>query len=51
MPHARFALIFASAIIAAAVTVWLLTLGGPAVLVAALPAFLIVAVALRVLRR
>jgi hypothetical protein len=51
MPHRSFALIFASALIAAAVTVWLLTLGGPAILVAALPAFLIAVVAFKTLRR
>lgn len=51
MPFARLALILASALMAAAVTVWLMSLGGLALLIAALPAFLIAAVAFRVLRR
>ncbi|MFK7838217.1 MAG: hypothetical protein AB8B60_18555 [Sulfitobacter sp.] len=51
MPNARFTMILLSVLFAAAVTVWLLSLGGPGILVAALPAFLIAAVAIRLLRR
>ncbi|WP_281992005.1 hypothetical protein [Sulfitobacter geojensis] len=51
MPFRLFALIFVSALIAAAVTVWLVSLGRPALLVAAIPAFLIAALAYRTLRR
>ncbi|MGC1502852.1 MAG: hypothetical protein WA782_01795 [Sulfitobacter sp.] len=51
MARARFALIFFSALIAATVTVWLLPLGTPGILAAALPAFLVAAVAVRALRR
>lgn len=51
MPPVRLVLILTSVLIAAAATVWLLTLGSPALLIAALPAFLIAAVAIKVLRR
>ena len=47
MPHARFAFIF----VAAALTIWLLSLGGPTFILAALPAFLLAALALRTLRQ
>ncbi|WP_370401586.1 hypothetical protein [Sulfitobacter sp. JB4-11] len=49
MPKARFALILLSVLIAAGATVWLLSLGGPGLMVAALPAFLIAAFAIRYL--
>ncbi|MDG1168271.1 MAG: hypothetical protein P8N14_03685 [Sulfitobacter sp.] len=51
MPHARFAFIFVAALIAAALTIWLLSLGGPTFILAALPAFLLAALALRTLRQ
>jgi hypothetical protein len=51
MPLPHLALMLAVVIFAAGVTVWLFTIGGPGVLVAALPAFLIAALALKVLRR
>ena len=51
MPFTHLALILAAVILAAAVTVWLFTMGGAGVMVAALPAFLLAALAIRVLRR
>ena len=51
MPHARFALILLSVLIAAGVTVWLLSAGSPGLLLAALPAAMIAVVALKTLRR
>ncbi|MEM6305930.1 MAG: hypothetical protein AAF744_14525 [Pseudomonadota bacterium] len=47
MPLNRLLILLVTAIALAGVTVWLLTLGSPGLLVAALPAFLIAAVALR----
>lgn len=47
MPASRFALLLAVVIAAAGLTVWLLSAGGPGLLVAALPAFMIAAIALR----
>ena len=49
MPPKRFAVLLLAVLFAAGITVWLLSLGGPGVLVAALPAFAIAAVAVRVL--
>ncbi|WP_299875280.1 hypothetical protein [uncultured Sulfitobacter sp.] len=51
MPNARFAIILLSVLIAAGASVWLMSLGGPGLMVAALPAFLIAAVAIRYLNR
>ena len=51
MPLSRLLLILAAVILAAAVTVWLLTQGSPGLLIAALPAFMIAAVAVWALRR
>ena len=51
MPLTHLALMLGAVIFAAAVTVWLFTIGGSGVLVAALPAFLIAALAIKVLRR
>ena len=51
MPKTRFALILLSVLVAAGASVWLLSLGGPGLMVAALPAFLIAAAALHLLRR
>lgn len=51
MPKTRFALILLSVLFAAGVSVWLLSLGGPGLMVAALPAFLIAAVAIKYLGR
>ncbi len=51
MPFARLLLILFSVFVAAAATVWLLTLGGPGILVAALPAFMIAGTAVWWLRR
>lgn len=51
MPKTTFALILLSVLIAAGVTVWLLSFGGPGLMVAALPAFLIAALAVKLLRR
>ncbi|QUJ77724.1 hypothetical protein KDD17_07175 [Sulfitobacter albidus] len=51
MPKLTFAILILSVIVAAGATLWLLSLGGPGLIVAALPAFLIAVVALRYLRR
>lgn len=51
MPTLTFALMLGAVLFAAAITVWLMTLGGPGILVAALPAFLIAALAVRAWRR
>jgi len=51
MPFSHLALILLSVLIAAAATVWLLSLGGPGFLVAALPAAMIAVVAIKTLRR
>ena len=51
MPKTRFALILLSVLVAAGASVWLLSLGGPGLMVAALPAFGIAAVAVRVVGR
>ncbi len=51
MPRMTFALILLSVLIAAGATVWLLSIGGPALIIAALPAFMIAAVALKMLRQ
>ena len=51
MPLSRLIVILAAVILAAAVTIWLLTLGSPGLLIAALPAFMIAVVAIRALRR
>ena len=51
MPAPHFALIVIAVLFAAGITVWLLSLGGPGLMVAALPAFMIAAVALRWLRK
>lgn len=51
MPFSRFAMLILAVLFAAAVTVWLLTLGGPGIMVAAIPALLIAALAVRTLRK
>jgi hypothetical protein len=51
MPFQRFAILILAVIAAAAITVWLFTLGGPGIMVAAVPALLIAAVAVRTLRK
>lgn len=51
MPLHKFLLLLLAVIFAAGVTVWLLSQGSPGLLVAALPAFLIAAAAIRYLRR
>ena len=51
MPAYRFAILILAVVSAAAVSVWLLSYGGPSIMVAALPAFLIAAVAIRTLRK
>jgi len=48
MPLKRLILLLCAVIFAAGTTLWLLSLGGPGVLVAALPAFALAAVAIRV---
>lgn len=48
MPPRRLILMLLAVIFAAAVTVWLLSAGGPGLMVAALPAFVIAALAVRV---
>ena len=48
MPPKRFLVLILAVIFAAAVTIWLLSLGGPVIMLAALPAFGIAAVAVRV---
>ncbi|MBD3663365.1 hypothetical protein [Sulfitobacter aestuariivivens] len=51
MPFLNLLVIWLAVLMAAAATVWLFTLGGPGLMVAAIPALLIAAVAIRVLRR
>ncbi len=51
MPFQRFAILIIAVIFAAGATVWLFTLGGPGLMVAAIPALLIAAFAIRVLRK
>jgi hypothetical protein len=51
MPKSYFIMMLLSVLAAAALTVWLLTFGGTHMMVAALPVFLIAALALKVLRR
>ena len=51
MPLRTLVLILLAVIFAAGVTVWLLSMGGPGLLVAALPAFAIAAVAVRALKK
>lgn len=51
MPLNRLLVLLCAVIVAAGATVWLLTLGSPGLLVAALPAFLIAAAAILFLRR
>lgn len=51
MPLRTFILMLLAVIIAAGITVWGLSNGGASVMVIALPAFLIAALALRVLRK
>jgi hypothetical protein len=51
MPVPQFVLTLLSVLVAAAVTVWLLSLAGPGLMAAALPAFLIAALAMRYLGR
>ena len=51
MPLAPFALLLTSVIIAAGLTVWLLTSAGPMALMLALPLFLIATAALMYLRK
>ncbi|WP_299030579.1 hypothetical protein [uncultured Sulfitobacter sp.] len=51
MPALTFVILILSVIVAGGVTVWLVSNGGAAVMVAALPAFMIAAVALKVLRK
>jgi hypothetical protein len=48
MPPRRLALILLAVIFAAGVTIWLLSLGSPGLLVAALPAFALAALAVRI---
>tara|TARA_R110002074_G_scaffold67220_2_gene158434 strand:+ start:9366 stop:9536 length:171 start_codon:yes stop_codon:yes gene_type:complete len=51
MPFHRFAILILAVISAAAVTVWLFALGGPGIMIAALPVVLIAALAVRILRK
>lgn len=51
MPFQRFAILLFAVLFAAGATIWLLTLGGPGLMIAALPAFLIAALAIRTLRK
>jgi len=51
MPFYRFAILIFAVIFAAGVSVWLLTLGGPGIMVAAIPALLIAALAVQTLRK
>ncbi len=48
MPPRRLIILLLAVIFAAGITLWLLSLGGPGLLVAALPAFAIAALAVRV---
>ena len=47
MPLSRLAFILFVVILAAGITVWLLNMGGPGLMIAALPVFMILAVAIR----
>jgi len=49
MPLKRWIVLVIAVIFAAAITLWLLALAGPGVLIAALPAFALAALAVRVL--
>ena len=49
MPLKRWIILVAAVMFAAGITLWLLTLAGPSALIAALPAFALAAVAVRVL--
>ncbi len=51
MPPLTFFILLLAVITAGGATVWLLSLGGPGLLVAALPAFMIAAVAFKLLRK
>ena len=51
MPFRTLVLTLIAVLFAAGITIWLLSQGSPGLLVAALPAFAIVAVAVRVLRK
>ena len=51
MPPLPFIILLAAVIFASALTLWLLWSGGPTVMLIALPAFMIAAVALKVLRK
>jgi hypothetical protein len=51
MPLSTFFVILFVVVAAAGVTVWLISMGGPTVMIVTLPAFMIAAVALKVLRK
>lgn len=51
MPPRTLILLLSAVIIAAGLTIWLLTLGGPGFLMAALPIFTIAVLALRLRRK
>ena len=51
MPPHIFALLIAGVILAAGLTIWMLTSAGPTTLMIALPLFMIAAVTLRLLRK
>jgi hypothetical protein len=51
MPFGHLILLLACVLLAAGISVWLLSMGGAGLMVAALPAFLIAAAAWRVLRK
>ena len=48
MPAKRFAILLMAVLFTAGISVWLLSLGGPGIMIAALPAFAIAAVAVRI---
>ncbi|KIN64934.1 hypothetical protein Z946_3830 [Sulfitobacter noctilucicola] len=51
MPLPQFAVIFIGALTAAALTIWTLSFGGPALMLVTLPLFMIAAVLVAYLRR
>ncbi len=51
MPVQRFIILILAVLVAAGISVWLLTLGGPGIMIAAIPALLIAALAVRTLRK
>jgi hypothetical protein len=51
MPFSRYALLLCAVLFAAAATVWLLNIGSTGLSISVLPAFLIAALAVRMMRK